>query len=353
MRRLSILVTALVAATTLNAAPAQAAPIVAGFAWASQPGNPGYFLATGYEFNSSGLPIQVTRPVAGTYQVKFFGIGAPGGVAHVSSYMSNALCTIASWTTSGNDLLVNVRCYSNAGALIDSRFVVNFTNRNPGGNFGYLWNDNPTPGPLGHVPAPAYSYDSTGAAIRVWHGGAGRYQVALGAFAADSAGAWATGYLKVTPYGAAARHCQILDPQLVPVAARLEVRCYNDLGVLTDSRFTLTYARTTPMLGGAGARTTATLDMSGGLPVLRGWTNAWGGAPIVSQLVPGTYDVVFPNAGNPKGHAVAAIMGTPPMYCTIQSWWEQDGDQHLRISCYDGNAGVPNPAMLLNVGFIG
>ncbi len=350
------LIAILAAATMVLAAPvpAQAVPApVAGFAWGSQPANPAYFPATGYEYNSSGLPIQILRPVAGTYQVKFFGIGTPGGVAHASAYLSNSLCTIASWTQMGGDQIVNVRCYNNAGALVDSRFVVSFTNRNPAGvNFGYLWNDNPVPGPAGHTPAPAYSYDSAGLPITVYRSGVGRYQVDLGAFKADIPAPWAAGYLRITPYGAAARHCQALDPALVADPSLIEVRCYDDTGFGVDTRFTLTYARKTPMLGGSGARTTATVDLSGPAPVMRGWTNSYGGAPTATEIVPGTYQIVFPNAGHPKGHAIASIMGTPPMYCTIQSWWQNMGDEYLLVSCYDGNIGVPNPAVLLNVSFI-
>ncbi|WP_157631794.1 hypothetical protein [Catelliglobosispora koreensis] len=353
MRRLSTLLAAAVLSTTL-AAPAHAVVSAAGFAWAYDPANPAYFLASGYEYNSAGLPIQITRGFPGTYQVKFFGMGTAGGVAHVSSYGSNALCTIASWTQAAADQIVNVRCYNNAGALIDSRFAVNFTNRNPGaGHFAYLWNDNPVPGPAGHTPAAAYSYDSTGAPMTVWRSAAGRYRVRVGAFQADSPGPWAAGYLRVTPYGAAARHCQILDPLLVPDEQLIEVRCYDDTGSAVDTRFTLTYSRNVAMLGGSGTRTTATVDLSGPGPVMRGWTNSFGGVPTATQIVPGTYEVVFPNAGNPKGHAIASIMGTPPMYCTIQSWWQAAGDQHLLVSCFDGNIGVPNPAVLLNVSFIG
>jgi hypothetical protein len=106
------------------------------------------------------------------------------------------------------------------------------------------------------------------------------------------------------------------------------------------------------MLGGSGPRTTATVDLSAALPVMRGWTNSYGGAPTATMLVPGTYEIVIPNAGNPRGHAVASIMGTPPMYCNIQSWWQNLGNEHLLVRCFDGNIGVPNPAVLLNVAFI-
>jgi hypothetical protein len=253
----------------------------------------------------------------------------------------------------GNDQIVNIRCYNNAGALVDSRFVVNFTNRKPAGvNFGYLWNDNPVPGVAGHTPAAAYSYDSAGLPITVYRSAVGSYQVDLGAFKDDIPAPWAAGYLRITPYGSAARHCQALDPAFAADPSLIEVRCYDDTGFGVDTRFTLTYARRAAMLGGSGPRTTATVDLSGPVPVMRGWTNSYGGAPTATVIVPGTYQIVIPNAGHPKGHAIASIMGTPPMYCTIQSWWQNMGDEYLLVSCFDGNVGVPNPAVLLNVAFI-
>ncbi len=348
----------LAAALLLAAAPATAAhavppPQVAGFAYADQPGNPLYVVATGNEYNSTGGAIQVSRPVVGTYRVRFYGMAAPGGTAHVTAHGSNSLCVVASWSPAAVDLDINVRCYNNAGVLIDSRFVVNFTNRKPVGvHVGYLWNDNAVPPAIGHTPAPAYSYDSAGLPITVFRSAVGRYQVELGAFQTDSPGPWAAGYLHVTPYGAAARHCQALDPALVVDPSVIEVRCFDDTGAAVDTRFVLTYARQAAMLGGSGARTTATVDLSGVVPVMRGWTNSYGGAPTASMIIPGVYEIVFPGAGHLTGHAVAGIMGTPPAYCTIQSWWQSAGDEHLLVNCFDGNTGVANPAVLLNVAYI-
>ncbi|MBB5867260.1 hypothetical protein F4553_000639 [Allocatelliglobosispora scoriae] len=353
MRLLRVLA---VAALIVAAAPAPAhalPPTAAGFAYANQPSNPNYILATGYEYNSVNLAVQVLRPAVGTYRVKFLGMGTLGGVPHVSARGSSSLCTVAWWGMAGGDQAVDVRCYDNAGLLADSRFVVDFTNRTPAvSGFGYLWNDNPVPPAIGHTPAPAYSYDSAGLPIKVFRSAVGRYRVELGAFRNDSPGPWAAGYLRITPYAAAARHCQALDPALVPDPQLIEVRCYDDTGSAVDSRFILTYARGAAMLGGSGARTTATVDLSAALPVMRGWTNSYGGAPTASMIIPGTYLIRIPNAAHPKGHAIASIMGTPPMFCTVQ-WWGPSGlDELVQVSCYDGDDGVPNPAVLLNIAFI-
>ena len=44
-------------------------------------------------------------------------------------------------------------------------------------------------------------------------------------------------------------------------------------------------------------------------------------------------------------------MGTPPMYCNIQSWTVGGGSLNLRIRCYNPGNGAANPAVLLNAGF--
>jgi hypothetical protein len=337
------------AAALLAPQSAQAAPVpVDGYVWGNQPGNPDYFVATGYEHNSAGGAIRITRLGVGSYRVRFYGMAGAGGVAHASAYGNNFLCTISNYLPSGADQLVYVRCFTTGGVAVDSRFVANFTNRPAAGSFGYLWSDDPTPPVAGHVPAIAY--DSTGDQVLVFQAAVGVYQVHLGAYAQDSAGLWATGVLRATPFTSSARHCQVWDPAFAIDPTLIEVHCYDDTGSAVDSRFTLTYARKVTMLGLAQARASATLDTF--TPALEGWTNTAGGAPTFSIVGEGSYQIDFPNADVPKGHAFASVMGTPPMFCTIQSWWSTPGWEHLLLNCYDGNNGDPNPAALVNVGFI-
>ena len=335
----------LLAASIVPALPAHAGPAaIEGYVWGWQPGNPNYIAATGYEYSSVGGAVQIIRPAVGVYQVRFHGMAGAGGVAHASAYGANHLCTVSSYGPSGTDEVVNVRCFTTAGAAVDTRFVANVTNRTDGAYLGYLWNDDPTPPAAGHIPPAAWSFDSTGSTIVVYRSAVGRYQVRLGAFALDSAGLWASGYLRATAYGASAKHCQVLDPALVPDPALIEVRCYDDTGFNVDTRFTLTYSR--KLLSAS-----ATVDLSGMAPVLDGWSNSAGGAPTVTELGVGDYLLTFPGAGVPRGHAIGAIMATPPMFCAIHAWWPSAGAENIWIRCYDGNVGVATPAMMLNIGF--
>ncbi|HZN19846.1 MAG TPA: hypothetical protein VFB84_16925 [Micromonosporaceae bacterium] len=358
MRRHTLLTAALVlalASASTAAASASPAPAtddlaaavapVEGYVWAWQPANPGYIAATGYEYSSTGGAVQVLRPAVGTYQVRFLGMAGAGGVAHAGAYGTNHLCTVSSYGPSLGDEVVNVRCFTTAGAAVDTRFVAHVTNRKDGTSRGYLWNDDPTPPAAGHTPPAAWSYDSAGQPIVVYRSAVGRYQVQLGAFAQDSPALWASGQLRATAYGSSARHCQVLDPDLVADPDLIEVHCHDDTGFNVDTRFTLTYSRKV-------LSASATVDLTGALPVLDGWSNTAGGAPTVAELGVGDYLVSFPNAAVPRGHATAAIMGTPPMFCTVQAWWPDAGVERIRVRCYDGNVGIPTPAVLLNVGFI-
>jgi len=47
-------------------------------------------------------------------------------------------------------------------------------------------------------------------------------------------------------------------------------------------------------------------------PVVDGWSNTLGGAPVVSELNLGLYQVTFPGAGVPKGQLGGHIGRWPP-----------------------------------------
>ena len=91
---------------------------------------------------------------------------------------------------------------------------------------GYLRSDNPVPPLGGYSPPAQWSYDSAGQPIVVHRTAAGRCEVELGAYAQDSAGAWADGFLTATANAAAARHCQLLATfRDLSGVARMAYRC--------------------------------------------------------------------------------------------------------------------------------
>ncbi|MCI0687287.1 MAG: hypothetical protein L0Y54_08630, partial [Sporichthyaceae bacterium] len=163
MRAAMVFLTALVAVSVSTAGPAHAGPAaelpiggevppIEGYVWANQPANPDYLPATGYDYNSAGGAVQVLRSAVGVYQVRFLGMAGSGGVAHVSAYGNNNVCTVSSWVPSLGDEAVNVRCFTPTGAPADSRFIAHVTNRTDGTSRGYLWSNDATPPAGGYTP---------------------------------------------------------------------------------------------------------------------------------------------------------------------------------------------------------
>src|SRR5262245_32100193 len=170
--------------TTLGGALALAVPTTAsavvaadGYVWANQPNTANYIAATGYEYNSTGGAVEITRTSAGRYRVQFHGMGGSGGVAHVRRYGSGSgFCTVSSWSHD-TDVNVYIRCFSNTGTLADAMFVAHFTNRSvAGGHFAYFWANQPgAAGP--YAPAAGYAYDSTAVPTQIQRLGVGDYVV--------------------------------------------------------------------------------------------------------------------------------------------------------------------------------
>jgi len=343
---LAAIVATAIQVDTVHAQPVAAdVPSIEGYVWGWLPANPNYFPATGYEYNSAGGAVQILRPVAGTYQVRFIGMAGTGGVAHASAYGANNICTVSSWGPSLGDEVVNVRCFTAAGAPVDTRFVAHVTNRTDGASRGYLWSSDATPPVGGYEPPATWSFDSTGQPIVVSATGVGRYEVELGAFAQDSPAAWTSGAVRVTAYGSSAVHCQILDPAVFADPELIRVNCYDVTGSAVDSKFALSYSR-------AVVPVSATMDNYGLAPTAAGWSSPSGMAPVITELAEGDYRISFPGAATPGGHAFAGIIGTPPMFCVIHSWTVSLGALNLRVRCYQPGGGQANPAVMLNAGFL-
>lgn len=81
------------------------------------------------------------------------------------------------------------------------------------------------------------------------------------------------------------------------------------------------------------------------------WTSPSGIEPtVVEYQASYLYELTFPKAAATGGQAFGSIMGTPPMYCAIQSWFPVGNDLRIFVRCY-GPGGAPSPGAVLNVGF--
>jgi hypothetical protein len=83
----------------------------------------------GGQFNSSGASNTVARSAAGVYAVRLPGLAVPRGHVQVTAWSDTAdsmRCKVASWTFTGSDETVNVRCFDVTGAAADARFAMTF-----------------------------------------------------------------------------------------------------------------------------------------------------------------------------------------------------------------------------------
>jgi hypothetical protein len=342
------------ALAAIPAGPAHAAAHIEGYVWASQPANPQYLAATGYEYSSAGQPIGITRSGVGDYTVRFHGLATPGGVAHASAYGTGNgdFCTVGWYRPRGTDQFVRVRCFDGDGDPSDSRFVANLTDQTAAaGHLGYLYSHDPNPAGGSYVPSAQWSYDSAGQPIVVTQTGIGSYQVHLGALDATFPGGYWNGYFRATAVGPDPVRCEILDPRFFDPPA-VPVRCYDYDGLAVDSRFTLTYANGVNLLGSTTTHATAiALPQPAADPVVGGWSNP-GGAPSTDRLGVGDYLVTFPGIGMPFGHAMVNAFGTPPQYCTVAAWFPAGAHQVVRVNCWDAAAlNTPTDVWAFNVSF--
>jgi len=326
------------------AAPLPAYAVVAadGYVWANQPSTANYIAATGYEYNSTGGDVEITRSGTGRYRVQFHGMGGSGGVAHVRRYGSGAgFCTVSSWSHD-TDVNVYIRCFDAAGVLADALFVAHFTNRTVvGGHFAYFWANQPgAAGP--YAPAAGYAYDSTGVPTQIQRLGAGDYLVYVNALSDLYPDDHNDGHLQVTAYNSAAVQCGMRvagDENPTP----LTVRCFDAAGNPTDSRFTVSYSHEVSVLAATPARGNAYIrNHFVDPPYVAGWWNE-GGEPSVTHVATGRYQVRFPALATPFGYATVSSQEVNGDYCHVSSWQRNvvTAEQLVNVRCYDGVTHVP------------
>lgn len=324
-----------------------------GYVWAAQPAAAFYVASSGYEYNSAGGVIDITRTGVGAYRVRFAGMALVGGVPQVSAYGAGVsdYCGIESWGQGGlgaADEIIRVRCFSGVGAPVDARFTASITNEVPAiGRFMYAFAN--LPGSAAWYAA-AVQYDSTGGAVLVRRTGPGSYEVDAAAVMLDVPGsAHYNGYLRATAVNIGPVHCEVLDPAfgIPPV---VPVRCVDMNGVGVDTRFTISYSRKVDLLAQNPPHGTAlVLPNPLGPPSIGGWSGP--AAPTASQGPTGLYKVVFPGLAHPRGYAVANAFGSPSVYCAVTGWVPDLGNEVVGVQCYNTVTHLPSAAFAFNVTF--
>jgi hypothetical protein len=340
----AVLGSAVVCAVLLVPAPraAHAAASVDGYVWVDRASESSYPVTNSYRYNSTGGDIQVERPSAGVYAVRFVGMGVPGGVAHARPYgsLNTAICTIVSWTWAGGDEVVNVRCFDATGTPADTRFTASFTNRATGlGTFGYLWANQASPAlGVSYTPSASYAYDSTGVTAQVWRQDVGVYMMTMGAVDAHYPLDHRDGVYQITAYNHNPVRCEVHgenDETPTPIG----VFCADQNGTPTDTRFSVTYAHSVSLQGTGTVAANAHFSYFSDDPATWFGLGYWnsGGAPSITRFAAGRYRVSFPGLALLAGHAVAGARGNPFTYCLV-AWWSANT---VDVHCFDRVTDTP------------
>jgi hypothetical protein len=344
----------LTAAGLAPASPANAVPgAVDGYGWVEQPGTMDYTIGHAWAYNSAGGAIEIHRPSAGVYQVRFVDMAGAGGVAHARPYGSGntGICVVANWRQSAGDQIVNVRCFDSAGAPADTRFVASFTNHTAAaGTSAYLWANQKSPAiDVPYSPSTTYSYDSTGVGPQVWRQDVGVYMMLLGTVDAHYPVDHRDGVYQVTAYGTDAVRCEVHgenDEMPTPIG----VFCVDENGTPTDTRFTVTYAHSTSVLATGVTAANAHYTYYSGDPTTWYLAGSWntGGAPMFTRLGVGRYRVTFPGLVLTGGHATAGSRGNPTTYCHVASWSSGAATVHCFDSTTDAAADSEFSVLMTN-----
>lgn len=351
-------------AASASAAPVQPNIIIKGWVWANQPSAAAYTPSPTYQYNLrteilpawpfrdfSSASNTVARTGIGAYAVTFTGLAADGGTVHVTAYGGSHHCKVAGWTPSGADMLVNVRCYSPAGAASDGMFTAllykDGTKSTIYGN-AYLWADQQAT--VGcYTPSPDYQFNSRGGTNTVCRISGGEYTVQFPAMTRDRLEANKGGHVQVTAYGSNPARCKVRGWSELAGTVTARIGCYLG-GAPADSQFTATFLREAGELAMSVAEETNedfyVWADTAPAPSAFYQTDSYGGGGATLEgpttgLPAGTYRVHLPGV-NPSGStAMVTAYGSGAAHCTVTSWSSDpaiSGTQ-VNVRCFDG--GIP------------
>jgi len=339
---LATVLAGLIAPPSVHAAPSGARGHA--FVWANQPTTTNYTPHATYQFNSRhrfSAVNTITRTGVGRYTVRLRDLGAASGTVHVTAYgTSNHHCKVANWGPSGTTQLVNVRCFTRAGALVDTLYTLSYTN--PAAfdrQMGYVWANQPTSG--SYVPSLSYQGNSSGATNRIDRLGIGNYRVRLPNLGQSA------GHVQVTAYGAGSERCKVGSWGPSGAEQQIRVYCNRPAGSRVDASFTLTYIRNNNILDASPI-----CCSPDGYPSAYAWANqptATAYTPAlayqfadflqqrvtISRLGVGSY-VVRPPVPLGSGNVQVTAYGSNSAHCKVSSW----SASGIRVVCFT-TAGNP------------
>ncbi len=217
------------------------------YLWAHSPTTAAYTPSASYAFNDGGDPSTIRRLATGVYQVTLPGQSSTGASAQVSAYGgSNQRCQLRRWRSMGGAALLEVACFTPAGAPADSMFTLSLTQQ--------------------AVPSPAGAARRKGAYARVTiHDGQATVPLNWQYNALSSSAVYATtssagnyvvnvprsssvtnDHVQVTATGTTAARCRVKGWGRYSDRTAISVGCTNMAGASIDSAFELRYLTSSP-----------------------------------------------------------------------------------------------------------
>ncbi|MBZ4421475.1 trypsin-like serine protease [Myxococcus sp. RHSTA-1-4] len=306
-------------------------PAAFGFVWADQPSAAtSYTPSTSYSFNSTGGANTITRLGVGYYRVDMAGLGESSGNVQVTAYGGTSnRCKSAGWGPSGTTQSVYVRCFTQAGAAVDSYFVAQYYRAGAGNpqQGAYLWANQPTT--ASYTPSRYYSYNSKGGTNTVTRSAVGVYQASLPGFTAIG------GNVQVTAYGSTADHCKVAGWGTSTVS----VRCFDTAGNPVDTYWNLRYTdKHVANSGQAGAYAWLSDAVSASsTPSTWYQWHSLGSTVTATRSGTGTYALTIPGiASYNKTSALVTAYGSTNAFCNVTSWHTaSSGGTQVNVQCRD------------------
>jgi hypothetical protein len=315
-----------------------------GYAFADQETVAGpYAPQAALRLNSSGAAIQISRSDAGTYAVRFVGLGRISGqrdnvqVTGVGS--GPGYCKAGGWQSTGTDLVVDVRCFTGAGQPGDRKFSVMVVGaRALPGRVGFMRSNQP-PGAGALDPATTHSSGKLGD-VGIVRDATGAFEAFLGVPRVAGSG---PEIVLVTAVGAGAERCMVVDWD--QTAGMAQVSCVSPNGSGVDTPFSVLWIeRGRPGLRTGFAWANEGTDSGDFTPDTRWSLNSSGGAILEQHPSLGQYRVVFSGLGKTAGMTevvLVTVYGNSQHRCATASWSNTGaGDLQVFVNCFGLNSGA-------------
>jgi hypothetical protein len=256
-------------------------------------------IATGWD--------RITMPHAGT----------PGGTVMVTAFDVNptgVFCQPSGWGQSGVDEIIDVHCFTKAGAATNTKVFVFFaagSGTNPiagNGTRSYVVDDRPGAGFF----SPDWQHGRN--AGTVTRTGTGRYT-------AELAGA-ATGVVELTPIGADPKHCSVVGRH----GDAVDISCFGQQGGAVDTAFAASVANNQNFLDDKRKPV-------GDYIVTADPSMRWASDELPTRVSTGQYHVHFTNGYFPSAaHVTAEADGR---YCMLTNLNDtRQNDTLVWVACY-------------------